>query len=132
MGPFALLAVGIVALIHVFIGILEMFLWTNPKVHSRLRPKVDVTQSEAQKVAPIVANVGLYNWFLAAGLIWTLLPASVSLLPEAAIFPVQAFFLIFIMIAGVYGALTISPRILIIQTAPAAAALLFAWLGPRS
>src|SRR3954454_6612137 len=107
MGMVAMLAVGLVALIHIVIGFVEMFLWTKPAIHGRLRPKVDVTQDEARRVAPIVANAGLYNWFLALGLTWTLLPSQVSFLPEDAVFPVQVFVLGCVAIAGVYGALTI-------------------------
>jgi putative membrane protein len=129
MGLVAFLAVGLVALIHIAIGFIEMFFWTKPAIHRRLRPKVDVTEEEARKVAPIVANAGLYNWFLALGLIWTLLPTNMSWLPEEGVFPVQVFFLGCVMVAGIYGALTISQKTLVIQTAFAAAALLFAWLG---
>ncbi len=132
MGLVANLAVGLVALIHIVIGFVEMFLWTKPAIHGRLRPKVDVTEIEACKVAPIVANAGLYNWFLAMGLIWTVLPSSMSFLPEAGVFPVRGFFLGCVMIAGVYGAFTISQTTLVIQTAFAAVALLIAWLGKGS
>jgi putative membrane protein len=123
------LAVGLVALIHVFVGIIEMFFWVKPFVHERLRPKVVVNEDEARRVAPIVANVGLYNWFLASGLIWTLLPSNLKLLPEESVFPVQVFFLGCVMVAGVYGALTVSVKTLVIQTAFATAALLSAWLA---
>lgn len=121
--------VGLVAVVHVVIGVFEMFLWTKPWVYKRLRPKVVVTQEEAEKVAPIVANAGLYNWFLAFGLLWTLLPVKRSLLLEEAVFPVRVFFLGCIMIAGVYGFITISRKTLVIQTAIAAVALVLAWLA---
>jgi len=126
------LGVGLVAFIHLFTGVVEMFLWINPKVHERLRPKVVVNADEARKVAPIVANVGLYNWFLAMGLIWSLLPSSLGLLPTDSVFPVQVFFLGCVMVAGIYGGFTVSKNTLIIQTTPAAIALLLAWFGTGS
>ncbi len=129
MSLIAHLAVALVALIHFGVGFMEMFFWVKPFVFERLRPKVVVTALEAEKVAPIVANVGLYNWFLALGLVWTLLPTSWNLLPSDGVFPVQAFFLGCIMVAGIYGALTVSVKTLVIQTATATAALLFVWLA---
>jgi putative membrane protein len=129
MGLIAKIAVGLVALIHIVIGLVEMFFWTRPEIYERLRPKVHVTKEEAIKVAPIVANVGLYNWFLALGLLWSLLPSSMSRLPESAVLPVRVFFLGCVMIAGVYGALTVSHNTLIIQTAFAAVALVLVWLS---
>jgi hypothetical protein len=64
----ATLLVAFVAVIHVVIAVVEMLFWTREPVHQRL----NFTAVEAQKVAPIVANAGLYNSFLAAGLIWAL------------------------------------------------------------
>jgi putative membrane protein len=106
--------VGIVAAIHVVIAVVEMLFWTRPRVHRRL----DFTLADAQKVAPIVANAGLYNSFLAAGLIWALASA-----PGVN---VTIFFLLCVIVAGLFGAATLNPKkktTLYLQTLPAAAAL---------
>jgi putative membrane protein len=107
----AAVCVGIVALIHVAIAVVEMLFWTRRRVHERL----DFTQAEAEKVAPIVANAGLYNSFLAAGLIWALAWA-----PGAN---VTIFFLLCVIVAGLFGAATLKPTTLLLQTVPGAAAL---------
>src|SRR5690349_21678019 len=88
--------VGIVALIQVAISVTEIFFWQIPKVYSRL----NFTADDAKKAAPIVANAGLYNAFLAAGLIWGVLPASAN-------HHIQLFFLICVFIAGIFGAATL-------------------------
>jgi putative membrane protein len=106
--------VGIVAAIHVAIAVVEMLFWTRGPVHQRL----DFTLPEAEKVAPIVANAGLYNSFLAAGLIWALAWA-----PGAN---VTIFFLLCVIVAGLFGAATLNPKkktTLYLQTLPAAVAL---------
>jgi putative membrane protein len=102
-----------VALEHVGFLVLEMFLWTKPlglKIF-RLTPQV------AAASAGLAANQGLYNGFLAAGLVWGLLSA------EQAALPIKTFFLACVVVAGVFGAATVSPRILLVQAAPALAAL---------
>jgi putative membrane protein len=86
-----------VALVHVSISIIEMFFWNKPFFHERLGLK----DEEARKVAPIVANAGLYNGFLAAGLLWGLLCHGDS----AAI---KVFFLTCAIVAGIFGAVTLS------------------------
>ena len=103
---------GVVALIHVYILILEMFLWTTP----RGRKAFGTTEQFAEQTKELAANQGLYNGFLAAGLIWGLW------LGEAGD-PVKIFFLGCVAVAGVYGAATSSRRILYIQTLPAVLAL---------
>lgn len=103
---------GVVALIHVYILILEMFLWTTP----RGRKAFGTTEQFAEQTKVLAANQGLYNGFLAAGLIWGLW------LGEAGD-PVKIFFLGCVAVAGVYGAATSSRRILYIQTLPAVLAL---------
>ena len=103
---------GVVALIHVYILILEMFLWTTP----RGRKAFGTTDQFAEQTKVLAANQGLYNGFLAAGLIWGLW------LGEAGD-PVKIFFLGCVAVAGVYGAATSSRRILYIQTLPAVLAL---------
>lgn len=104
--------VGLVALIHVYILVLEMFLWTTPKG----RKAFGLTEEFAQQTKVLAANQGLYNGFLAAGLFWGL-----SL--GAAGQPVKVFFLLCVLVAGLYGAATASRRILFVQAVPAAIGL---------
>jgi len=101
-----------VALVQISIAVVEVFLWNAPSVHRRLH----YTKEEARKVAPIVANAGLYNAFLAAWLIWALLSGGEK--PELAVF-----FLSCVIVAGVFGAVTLKPTTLLIQTVPAILAL---------
>jgi putative membrane protein len=110
--------VGLVALIHLYIVYLEMVLWNTPRGHKvfKLTPEF----ASASKV--LAANQGLYNGFLAAGLIWGLY------LGEAG-FQIKVFFLLCVAIAGLYGAATVGRKILYIQTVPAAVALTAVWLG---
>src|SRR5688500_4445640 len=86
--------VGLVAVIHVLIGVFEIFLWTPLALHKRLEPKVRF-EHEAKQAAPIVANAGLYNWFVAAGLVWSLLVAGDAV-------PLQLFFLACVAVAGIF------------------------------
>ena len=108
----------LVALIHVYILVLEMFLWTTPRGRKAFGLKADF--AEATKV--LAANQGLYNGFLAAGLLW-------GLSQGAAGTPVKTFFLLCVLVAGLYGAATASRKILFIQALPAAAGLLLLWLA---
>jgi putative membrane protein len=108
----------LVALIQAAIALVEMFLWRLPQVHSRL----DYAAVEAEKVAPIVQNAGLYNGFLAAGLIW----AVVSRTHRSAL---AHFFLLCVATAGVFGAVTLKPTTLLLQTLPALVALGAIWMG---
>jgi putative membrane protein len=103
---------GIVALIHVYILVLEMFLWDS----ERGRKAFGTTPEFAASTKVLAANQGLYNGFLAAGLIWGIW------LGEAGD-PIKIFFLACVAIAGVYGAATASRRILLVQTVPALIAL---------
>lgn len=103
---------GVVALIHVYILILEMVLWTTP--HGRRA--FGTTAEFANETRVLAANQGLYNGFLAAGLAWGIW------LGEAGD-AVKIFFLLCVAIAGICGAVTASRRIVIIQTVPAALAL---------
>jgi putative membrane protein len=112
---FALIA--LVAVVQTLIALVEIFLWKAPRVHGRLQ----FTAAEASKVAPIVANAGLYNSFLAAGLVWALLAGE----REPAI---SIFFLTCVIVAGVFGAMTLKPTTLLLQTAPALAALAAVWI----
>lgn len=109
--------VALVALIHVYILVLEMFLWTQPKGMKVF----NLTAKFAQASKVLAANQGLYNGFLAAGLFWGL-----SL--GAAGFSIKVFFLLCVLIAGIYGAVTVNKRILFVQSIPAALALICLWL----
>lgn len=107
------LAVGIVALLHVYFMVLEMFLWNKPSG----RKVFGLSREFAEQTASLAANQGLYNGFLAAGLIWSLV------FPPLA-YPLQIFFLGCIIIAGVYGSITANRKILIVQALPATVALI--------
>ena len=113
MATIAALLVAVVAAIHVYIVILEMFLWRTPR---GLR-SFGTTQSFADESATLAANQGLYNGFLVAGLIWGLIAA------DPVGFQVRIFFLACVIVAGLYGAATVSRRILFVQAVPAALAM---------
>ena len=113
MDPIASALVAVVAAIHVYILILEMFLWRTP----RGLKAFGMDQTFADRSATLAANQGLYNGFLAAGLIWGLLAA------DPVGFQVTVFFLACVIVAGLYGAATVSRRILVVQALPAAIAL---------
>ncbi|MGD0850570.1 DUF1304 domain-containing protein [Bradyrhizobium sp.] len=112
--------VALVAVLHVYFLILEMFLWTRPLGLKTFRN----SPQKAADSAVLAANQGLYNGFLAAGLAWGLLQGD----PGFA-FQIKVFFLLCVIVAGVYGAATVSRRILLVQAAPAALALVLLWLA---
>lgn len=112
--------VAVVAALHVYFLILEMFLWTRPLGLKTFRNSIE----KATESAVLAANQGLYNGFLAAGLVWGLLQPN----PEFA-FQIKVFFLLCVIVAGVYGAATVSRRILYVQAAPAAVAWILLWLA---
>ncbi|AWM14948.1 DUF1304 domain-containing protein [Flavobacterium sp. NRK F10] len=107
--------IGCIALLHLYILVLEMFLWTTrgPKVF-RSFPKDLFAPTKA-----MAANQGLYNGFLAAGLLWSLLVSDIFWSKNIALF-----FLGCIAIAGIYGAYSASKKILFIQTLPALIAII--------
>ena len=107
---------GLVALIHAYILVLEMFLWETP----RGMKAFGTTPEFAKASKTLAANQGLYNGFLAAGLVWGIW------LGEAGD-PVKIFFLLCVAVAGLYGALTVGMRIILIQTLPAVVALIAVW-----
>ena len=115
MSLIAAILVALVALLHVYILILEMFLWTGP----RGQKAFGLTPEFAQQTKTLAANQGLYNGFLAAGLIWSLLHPQ----PEFA-WQIALFFLACVAVAGIYGAATASRKILFIQTVPAVITML--------
>ena len=116
----ATVLVALVAIEHIYILVLEMFLWTKP---AGLRA-FGLTPEFAEQTAVLAANQGLYNGFLAAGLIW-------SLVRKEDGFPLRVFFLGCVIVAGVFGAITAKPSILYVQAAPALLALLATLLARR-
>ena len=112
--------VALVAALHVYFLVLEMFLWTKPYGLKTFGN----TLAKAQDSAVLAANQGLYNGFLAAGLIWALLHPS----PPVAV-QLKVFFLLCVIAAGLYGAYSVSRKILIVQALPAAIALVVVALG---
>jgi putative membrane protein len=109
---------GLIALEHVWILVLEMFLWKKPVGLKTFA----LTPEVAESSAVLAANQGLYNGFLAAGLVWGLL-APAALAPS-----VQLFFLACVLAAGVYGGVTAKRSILWVQGLPALVALALLWL----
>ena len=107
----ALLLVAIVALSHVGFLVLEMFLWNDPVGHRIF----GTTPEFAAQSAVLAANQGLYNGFLAAGLLWALVAGRRDL---------KIFFLACVIVAGVYGGLTAKMSILYVQALPGLLALL--------
>jgi putative membrane protein len=103
----------LVAGLHIYFLILEMFLWTKPMGLKTF--KMTPNQADATKV--LAANQGLYNGFLAAGLIFSLFLGNAGAI-------VQGFFLLCVVIAGIYGAATVNRRIFFIQSLPALLGLL--------
>ena len=112
--------VALVAALHVYFLVLEMFLWTKPLGLKTFRHSLE----KATDSAVLAANQGLYNGFLAAGLVWGLVHTN----PGFA-FQIKAFFLLCVIVAGIYGAATVSRQILLVQAAPAAIALVLLWLA---
>lgn len=100
----------LVALLHLFFLVLEMFLWTKPYGRKVFRQSLE--KAEQSKV--LAANQGLYNGFLAAGLVWAVLSAQRD---------VALFFLGCVVVAGLYGAATVNRRIFFVQAVPALAAI---------
>lgn len=112
--------ISIVALIHIYILILEMFLWTKPTGMKAFR----MNKERAENTAVLAANQGLYNGFLAAGLIWSIITPH-----EIFSFQLSLFFLGCVIIAAVYGAYSVGKKILLIQGLPAALALIAAMIA---
>ena len=111
----AMILVGLVALIHVYILLLEMVWWTSP----RGQKAFGLTPEFARETKVLAANQGLYNGFLAAGLIWGIVHPD-----PAFAWQVQLFFLAAVAVARLYGAATASRKILFIQTVPAVLAII--------
>ena len=107
--------VGLIALLHFYILVLEMFLWTTP----RGLKAFGQTLESAKASKALAANQGLYNGFLAVGLVWGLLHPDRQFAWE-----LQMFFLACVAIAGIYGAITAKRSILFVQTVPAVIAMI--------
>ena len=109
------IVVLLVALLHVGFLVLEMFFWTKPVGMKIFRQRPE----KARDSAVLAKNQGLYNGFLAAGLIWSVLQAD-----AAFAFQLKMFFLGCVLVAGIYGAVTVNKRIFFVQALPALIALL--------
>ena len=106
----AVVLVALVAALHAYFLVLEMFLWTTPTGRRVFGLDADF----AEKSKALAANQGLYNGFLVVGLVWGLVADRTD---------VQIFFLVCVVVAGVYGAATVNRRILFVQAVPAVLAL---------
>jgi putative membrane protein len=118
MATAANVIIAIVAALHLYFLVLEMFLWDKPAGVRAFGHTPE--QAAASKV--LAANQGLYNGFLAAGLLWGLSLGAGGI-------AVKVFFLLCVLIAGLYGAATASRKILFVQALPAAIALVLIWLA---
>jgi len=107
----------LIALLHFYFLVLEMFLW-----RTRARRLFGMSAEKAEATAQLARNQGLYNGFLAAGLLWAVFSRT-DFAPRAT------FFLGCVAVAGIFGAATVSRRILYVQGLPAIAALALLWLG---
>ncbi|WP_265943940.1 DUF1304 domain-containing protein [Dechloromonas sp. A34] len=112
------IVVGLVAFLHIYFLVLEMFLWDKPAGLRAFGQKLEAAR--ASKV--LAANQGLYNGFLAAGLLWGLGRGAGGL-------DIKVFFLSCVLIAGLYGAASASRKILIVQALPAAVGLALVMLA---
>lgn len=111
----SLVLIGIVALEHLYFLALEMFLWTQP----RTRAIFGMSAEDAETTKTLAANQGLYNGFLAAGLGYSLIAGNIELA-----FTMKIFFLVCVIVAGLYGGYSVSRRIIFVQAVPAILALI--------
>lgn len=116
MATAANIVIVIVAILHLGFLVLEMFLWNHPFGRKTFK----MTPEYSQASASLAANQGLYNGFLAAGLIWGLISGA---------FAVKLFFLVCVLIAGIFGGLTAKRSILYMQALPALLGLLLLFLS---
>lgn len=110
------LMIGLIALLHFYFLLLEMFLWSKPLGQKVFRLSAD--QARSTKV--LAANQGLYNGFLAVGLLWGIFSSN-----SYVAFQFKSFFLGCVIVAGTYGAYSVNKKIFFIQAVPAATALAF-------
>ena len=115
---FADILIGIIALLHIYFLVLEMFFWDKPKGLKTFGH----TQESATASKTLAMNQGLYNGFLSAGLVWGLYLGGAGT-------SIKIFFLACVLIAGIFGGLTASRKILFIQALPAAIALVLVVLN---
>jgi putative membrane protein len=108
----------LIALLHLYFLVLEMFLW-----RTRARRLFGMSAEKAEATAQLASNQGLYNGFLAAGLLWALFSRT-DFAPRAT------FFLICVSVAGIFGAKTVTRRIFYVQGLPAIVALVLLWVRP--
>ncbi|AYG85189.1 hypothetical protein DWB77_07406 [Streptomyces hundungensis] len=109
MSIVATVVILLIAALHVYILVLEMFLWTGPRARAAFGTSPDF----ASQTKALAANQGLYNGFLAAGLVWGVVAS------DPVGFQAKVFFVVCVAVAGVYGAVTASRKILFVQTVPA-------------
>lgn len=114
--------IGLIAALHAYIAYFEMFAWETigPRVFSTFPAELFA------KTIDLAANQGIYNVFLAAGLIW-----AITIGDRVWQRKIATCFLLFVMVAGIVGAVTVSPRILMIQTVPALITMLLLWRAAR-
>jgi putative membrane protein len=103
---------AVVALLHLYFLVLEMFLWATPTG----RRVFGITEEFALASKTLAANQGLYNGFLAAGLLWGIVLGVNG-------YAIRLFFLACVIVAGVFGAATVNKKILFVQALPAAVAV---------
>lgn len=114
------IAVLVIALLHLLFLVLEMFLWTKPFG----RKKFGLSRELAEASKGLAANQGLYNGFLAAGLIWGVIAGDGG-------FAIKVFFLGCVIVAGIFGAITAKRSILFVQAIPGLVALTAVWIAHR-
>ncbi len=110
MSIIALALIAVVALLHTYFLVLEMFLWTKPLGMKTFRN----TPEKAEITRVLAANQGLYNGFLAAGLVWSIVAQKTD---------IALFFLGCVVVAALYGAYSVNKRIFFVQGVPAIAAI---------
>lgn len=120
MRAIALILITLIAALHFYIAYFEIFAWetTGPGVFSSFPPEL------FSQTKDMAANQGIYNAFLAAGLLWALVIRDAHWQRNVA-----TCFLLFVLVAGVFGAVTVSTRILMVQSVPATLALITLWLS---
>jgi putative membrane protein len=123
MALIANLLILLVAVLHLYFLVLEMFLWDKPKGMKVF----GLTPQKAADTKVLAANQGLYNGFLAAGLFWGLFQSVIEQGDAGLDFKV--FFLLCVVVAGVYGAMTVGKKILYVQAMPAVLALALLFLS---
>ncbi len=121
MSKAASVLIAFVVVEHLTFLVLEMFLWTTPIGHQVF----GLTPAFAEQSSALAANQGLYNGFLAAGLIW-------SLIRKEDAYAIKIFFLVCVVVAGIFGAITVKTSILVVQGTPALAALLLLVFSHRA